>query len=930
MALAKRYLEVLSPYLEAGDPNDQDEIGMRCPLHNDSKRSASVNVEKGLWFCNACNLGGPVKDLVKTIEQGGAAHHGQGDSSSKRSASSKRSDTTKVFPYTDNHVRAWQAQLQSNDEVRLALQDRRGLEAETIAEFEIGWDSSDRAYTIPIRDVNGELVNIRWYQLDPPDDRRKIWGVTGFNEPKLYPVDELLESQEIIWCEGELDALICIQNGLPAITRTGGAKVWKPEWASEFVGKDVYVCQDTDKDGQIGARRVAMGLRQSATSAQVVTLPYPITDKHGKDLTDFFTEGGTKDELYALMVASRTEQPKQSFEDVRVIDSFNSNRFGEPMRMRVTVTGKRNPPYMVPQDVEFSCTMDAGPKCKACPMMGSQGIMRRTIPAKDPVILGMLDASADNVKQLLRQESDIIKCDRLVVDVQRYQTVEEIFVRPSVDVQLTTNDAGDYTTRRVFVVGPHDTLPNTTVEIVGGIHPGPRSQRNEMLSWSCSKVETSIDKFTMTPEIVEALSIFKVPSGGDVLHKMEEIADDLTANVTRIYGRTTMHMLIDIVFHSALSFDFGNQSIYRGWIDAMLLGDTRTGKSEAAERQRRHYQLGEMISCESASFAGLVGGLQQLNNNAWEVTWGCIPLQDRRIVIMDEVSGLTPDHIAQMSSIRSSGEAQLTKIRSEKTYARTRLLWLGNPRQSKMSDYTYGVQAIRPLVGNNEDVARFDLAMVVKSSDVAADEINSSHHEEVEHVYTSDLCHQLLLWVWSRTPGQIKWASGAEQAVLDHAITLGQQFTEDPPLVQAANVRIKLARVAVAIAGRVFSSDKTGENLVVQVSHVKAAYNFLLSLYESGNFGYHDMSREQLMDDEMARGFAEEVEDLMDSMPMMAKFLRGSAKFKRADLEDVLSMTREESQALINQLWDRRMFRRDGPYLKCTPVLQEILRRNAP
>jgi hypothetical protein len=247
-----------------------------------------------------------------------------------------------------------------------------------------------------------------------------------------------------------------------------------------------------------------------------------------------------------------------------------------------------------------------------------------------------------------------------------------------------------------------------------------------------------------------------------------------------------------------------------------------------------------------------------------------------------------------------------------------------------MSDFTYGVQAIKPLVGNYEDIARFDMAMAVESAEVESTDINSLVHQEVPHGYTADLCNELLLWVWSRKPDQVRWAAGAEKRILDLAIKLGDEFSEDPPLVQAANVRVKLARIAVAMAARLFSTDKSGQCIVVNTSHAEAACSFLKSLYGSSQFGYSDVSREIFLDEMMARGHVEEIHSMMDSNPMLAKFLRSSAKFKRNDAEEILNMSREEIGAILNYLWERRMLRRDGPYIKCTATLQSILREVAP
>lgn len=918
MPVSKSIIAALDEYLEDSGPNSSNEWGMKCPLHDDNTRSASLNVKTGAWYCQACDVGGDIKKLVKDLSLNG---------------SSPKEPKEKVpFPHNDAQVKAWQSALRAEAQVRSALQDRRGLSDQTIDDFEVGWDVGHECYVIPIRDASGELVNVRSYQLDPSDDRRKIWSVKGHGSPTLYPVDELIEANEVIICEGEWDTMLTIQKGFHAVTRTGGATSWNPEWNSQFRGLVVYVCQDCDKDGQKGALKIVKNLRDVAAEVHVITLPYEITKNHGQDLTDFWLDGYEASDLRALMdaaddiaVGSGEEDPTE----VSVLDTFDSQNVGETLSSRVTVTGKRNPPHLVPRKVELECTMDAGPKCKACSMMMAGGTMRREVLPNDPAVMQMMEASTDQVRAVFRSQHDIVKCNKLLMGVEEHQTVEEVFVRPAMDQDIDTDESGDYTTRRIYAVGQHDTDPNSTVRAVGQIHPNPRSQKSEFQTWKLEQVDTNIEKFEMTPEMHERLKTFQPDRGQTILHKLEHIADDLAHNVTKIYNRLDMHIFMDLVFHSVLAFDLLGERIHKGWLDGMIVGDTRTGKSAAAGTLRKHYGLGEMISCEAASFAGVVGGLTQMSNNAWEVSWGSVPLNDRRIVIMDEVSGLTPEQIAMMSSIRSSGEAELTKIKSEKTHARTRLLWLGNPRNAKMADYTYGVQAIRPLVGNNEDVARFDFAMSVQSTDVDSADINREH-EGMDHVYTAGLCHDLLLWVWSRRPEQIVWAPRAEDAIYEQAIILGDKFEEDPPLVQGANIRVKVARIAMAIAARLYSTDESGDVLEVKRSHVIAASDYLEGIYTNAGFGYAEVSREAQMDVFMAEINELEVTSWLEGRPMFSKALRHSARFKRVDLEDMMNVPREQISGDLNFLWERRMLVRDGAFIRCSPTLQEILRSLAP
>jgi hypothetical protein len=338
--------------------------------------------------------------------------------------------------------------------------------------------------------------------------------------------------------------------------------------------------------------------------------------------------------------------------------------------------------------------------------------------------------------------------------------------------------------------------------------------------------------------------------------------------------------------------------------------------------------LGEIISCESATFAGIVGGLQQLGQGReWEVTWGAIPLNDRRLVALDEIAGLSRDQIAQMSSIRSSGLAQLTKIRSESTLARTRLLWMGNPRNGRMANYTYGVQAIRPLIGNNEDIARFDIAMAVKADEVDPESINVPRADVHERRYNSEACHELLLWAWSRVPDQVLWGPGAVAAVYASALDLGGRYTEDPPLIQGANVRLKIARLAVALAARTYSTDRSGECIVVRKAHVVGAVRFIDVIYGLHSFGYQKLSKEYYEDLAIANKARDQTRNYLVGQVGLSRFLRDmEGSFRMMDMMDMLNLSRDAANLIVKNLWTSRMISRDGPNIKINPVLHEILR----
>ena len=928
-ALTKGQLRILEPYLEGGGPNEIGEQGMHCPLHNDKTRSASVNHAKGLWYCQVCDKGGAVKTLTDRLMKEGDEDARPDDD---EEAPGEFREDSGVLDVGEDEVEGWCEDLVGNDRILESFVRLRGLTPETLDEFEIGVDHSRGAFTIPVRDIDGELINIRWYNPNPKEGRRKIWGAPGCNDPALYPISQLEGASEIVITEGEWDALMCIQEGFRAVTRTAAAGVWKSEWNPLFAGKVVYICQDMDEAGLEGALKIRKSLTGVAKDVKIVQLPYPLAEKHGKDVTDYFYKDGHEAEDFEELmdeaddlVDEVEEQEKSEGSEVSILESFNSANAGRDLSMRVTITGKKNPPHHLPLEFRYSCDQNAATKCNNCPMADQEGLGSHTVDDHDPILLQMMGASNKQIADMAQSLMGINKCPEVRITTEKYRAVEELFVRPSVDVHRAGDEAGDYTTRKVVSVGRHDSLENNTVEVVGAIHPDPRGQHNEFMAWDVTKTETSIDNFQLEQDEAEQLEIFQ---SGEPLEKIWEVADDLSLHVTKIYGRPELHAMMDIVYHSALRFELSGVMQNRGWLDCLVVGDTRTGKSEVAERLRHHYEAGEMVSCESASFAGVVGGLQQMGGgNEWAVTWGAIPVNDRRLVILDEVSGLTHEEIGAMSSVRSSGEAQLTKIRSERTFARTRLIWMGNPRNGRMNHYTYGVQAILPLIGNNEDVARFDIAMSVKSDEVESSEINRDHVEPTKQKYDSEDCALLLRWVWSRHPDQIEITRAAEKLIYSEAIALGERYIEVPPLVQSANVRIKLARLAVAIAARTFSTDEDYEMIICDEVHVEAAVEFLDHIYGSSSFGYKELSKEEIQDRKDAARLYDEAKQYLVSNVGLARILRSMGGiFRSQDLQDMMNLSREEAQGLIGSLWKYRLITRAGPNIKIQPVLHEMLR----
>lgn len=879
--VTEKQVAQLRKFLVGQKPSSKGEWYMRCPLHKDKTRSASLNMKTGEWYCHACAIGGGAKQL---IDMGSPDGNG-GDSPFEYDNDDEEKGTLSY-----GEVKGYASALSADRKALRKLVGRRGLDPEILGDYDIGWDAGQDAYTIPIFDQNGEVVNIRRYQLDPTDDRRKIWSVKGYGSPDLYPMDQL-ENDTLIICEGEWDALATIQAGYPAITRTGAAKVWKSKWNHWFKGKTVYIIHDMDEAGQHGNKIVYNELKDIA-SCHVVRLPYEIVPKHGKDLSDYWEDHDLQDLIELI------DEQTQEVQEIDVVEpevrdvTINESLLLEDRGVRIGMTatiGGRSGNFFAPRVAEFECSMNFGQKCDLCPMNDLGGEMSIEVPPDDEGIIGVVKNTTEFRDKFLMSKAGIVpSCKVVRIKVPKRYHVTQVNIRPNIDD--FDEERSTVSNRNVLVIdGAHgDDLNNSTVRLEGAIYEHPKDQSNVFLADRIHKVQTSIDMFEMTDEMYARLEKFQ---SVDPLDKMYEIADDLSANVTGIYHRPEMHIFMDLIFHSVISWPFNNRIENKGWLDAIVAGDTRTGKSETAIRLQGHYRVGEMTTAENSSFAGLVGGAEKVFEDQWGISWGLLPMNDRRMVILDEVSDMSKEDIGKMSSVRSSGEASITKIAGGKAMARTRLLWLSNPRDGyEVSRFNHAYEVIKILMAQSEDIARFDMAMVVGMHDVKDSDINVMADRQ-DPVYDARSCQDLIGWAWSRTRDQVQWEPEVEEYIITTlAIRMGRRYSSRPlPLVQAANIRMKLARIAVAMAARTFNHHPDDDEILyVQKAHADAAYDFLDTLYSDLSFGYltatNDMKRRQ----RAAKQHAAVVIAMLKRNAAVAHFLKSrQSTFSETDWERV-------------------------------------------
>jgi hypothetical protein len=509
---------------------------------------------------------------------------------------------------------------------------------------------------------------------------------------------------------------------------------------------------------------------------------------------------------------------------------------GKRIAVGCIVSAMDTAPYVIPCDCHVNCDRSQK-QCAVCPVM--QGDRHDfTLHPESSAILEMVNASREVQRGALMRAFGI-PADCRVCDVAAltYYNAEDARVSPELDI---TNRTADRILQPAVCVGEGLEL-NEHYRLIGRMYPHPKTQQSTLL---ISKYEPTQDALsTYQDHDTELLRAFQPAEWtvDGIRAKLNSIYQDFEANVTRIYQRRMVHLMIDLAYHSPLLLIFDRHTV-KGWVEVLILGDSAQGKTETANGLMNHYQLGYKFDCKNATVAGILGGLQQMGTR-WMISWGIMPTHDKRLVIFEELKGASTDVIGKLTDMRSSGIAEIPKIERRRTHARTRIVALSNPRSDRpLQTYNFGVMAVKELIGNLEDIRRFDAVSLVSSREIDPQVLNmlTKSRPETPHEYTSSLCRSLVLWAWTREPGQVQFSKDSTTAVLDLATTLCEEFSDAIPLVDRGSMRFKLARLSAALAARTFSSE--GQVLEVLVPHVEFIVDALRKSYGSPVFGYKDFT----------------------------------------------------------------------------------------
>ena len=379
--------------------------------------------------------------------------------------------------------------------------------------------------------------------------------------------------------------------------------------------------------------------------------------------------------------------------------------------------------------------------------------------------------------------------------------------------------------------------------------------------------------------------------------------------------------VVDIWYHSVLQFSGGRMRDLRGYIDGIIVGESRIGKSSTVAAFQKMYEVGKIVSLagSSATPAGLIGGSNKMAGGAYQTRAGVIPQNNRGAIIFEELIKCKTDLIKELTDIRSSNKVRIARVNgSIELPAYVRMLTLTNSKThdgvpKPINSYPNGISLLTDIIGTPEDIARYDMIAIFGFE--ATKEIDP-FYTPPEPLPKIDYQNRIR-WVWSRTQEQVYITQTVYQYAVKQANELNKQYGSFINIfgVEACQ---KIMRIGIAIAGYLCSTDETFEQIIVTEEHIDEAIKLLLELYDNSTFKLKEYVEEEKKCNTITQEDRDVLEEIWKISSILLDYLFKNPQTTKVNLQMVSGLENDRFNRVIYKLAKQNLIRIDKSFIFTT------------
>ena len=885
-------MSFLTEYFQITDENIEEAVCCPFPHYTGSglsyfetHPSAHVNTIDNLFHCKVCGEAGSELQMIEKL------------------LDCKYSSAKKIQKCFENNetIQEWQKENLTEETIQRAID--LGISEEVINELQIKTpEFSNNIIAFPVF-MFDHLIDVRLYD---PGNTPKMRSRQNCPTGMIIPFDiwkETAVNRTTIICAGEKDMAIARTHGFNAITITGGEQT-QPVQLSYFKDRTVAIVYDNDDAGKTGAYKLAKTLAKYTKKIKVVTNFHEVLEEK-EDITDFFTKyNKTKQDLINYIEEtpfySSEETIERSLPTMNLLEASKPENINKIIRSNVQIVAISEATFSCPQDIIAEKFMQGSDND-----MMQVGEIREWELTENTVqdILHMIDNNfkEETIKSNIKNIMHILNREKYVsIKIQKHVTVFKCYLTDMYETTDTTsNQPMEFLAYSINTKLESGQKYLVTYKLVP--HPY-KGQQLIMLITEAQQANDSVNNFELSTSVIESLqTVQQIP--GNTTDKINTLTEKVKG-LLGYNGINTLIQAIEFAYNTPLQFHFGNFKNVRAYLDTIIVGESRTGKSSTADCLRRIYGLGTFTSLagNSATIPGLVGGSNK-TATGYQTRAGIIPQNHKGLIIFEEFGKSKNDVITELTDIRSSNEVRITRVAGTISMpAMVRMIALTNPKSKNgqiksIASYPNGIEILTELVETAEDIARYDMIVILSDKGNAQiDPLWIPEKPLPEQVYKDKI-----RWVWSRKPEQIIISTENQYKIVETANELNKKY-EGHIKIFGTEAWKKIARLAIAVAGYTCSTDETYENIIVNEEHILYAANFLEKLYANPTFKLREFVEYERQYSTINEEGVAALQDIYDKNPMLVLQLEQCSSTNRSILIASTGMTTDELNKALNNL----------------------------
>ena len=883
----------------------------------ESNPSAGVNLSKGVFHCLSCNRAFSEIGFISQIL--GCTY----ETASRIKNEFDKNDT----------IEQWKEIVKLPQEIKDKILNL-GISEEVIKDLDIRSEDG-RSISFPVS-IYGAVLDVRNYR---PNERPKMRGRQNSIAGLILPYDIWRESPTNKWtllCAGEKDMAVARSNGFNAITLTGG-ELTKPILINAFRDRKVAIVYDNDQAGHDGALRIAAILKEVAKEVKVVVGFHNVCTEKGEDITDFFMKyGGTREQLihYIAQAPQFTDEDmeqeiEKSIPTMTLMEATQPKNINKTVRSNLQIVATNEASFVVPSNITVEKIGDSSPNGVIKGTKKEWNLEERTIAD----VLHLMDNkfTEEAVAKSLKHFAHF-PADEKGLRVTRNST-ETIFKCTVTDLFETSSDktvAIEYTAYSLGKKLESGKKYKATYRLVPHPYDG---QRLTMIIIKVKEATDSVTNFKITKSVIEQLNVVRKMPG--TLEQRIDILINKARGLTRYDTEGILIKAIDFSYNTVLEFNFHNFEHVRGYLDTIIVSESRVGKSSTAEALQKAYSLGVFTSLagSSATVAGIIGGSNKVNGS-FQTRAGLIPQNHTGLIVFEELAKCNSQILKELTDVKSSGRARITRVNGVLDLpALVRMISLTNPRSMgggsprPINSYPNGIEVLTELIGEAADIARFDVMLVIPFRGTSMDDA-----WQLPEPLPLETYRARIRWIWSRNVHQIQFAEGVETYIIKECNKLNAEYDSHIKIFGTEAWK-KVARLAIAVAGYVVSTDDSYENLIVEREHVDYAISFYKGIYDNDTFRLKEYVLAERRYETTDPDCIQTLQDLYTTASTLVLQLENSSACSRPELMAATGLPNDQFNQQLNLLIQMGFIRFQGqqivPTLRFRRSMQQINRNTS-